>query len=87
VKFTRKASSLSASVIFKGANMKSVSVELNNGELETIKRALSNLIDGINKSFSTSNSPAASTEELFDKIVNAQKQTSPFEEALILPRY
>ena len=67
--------------------MKSVSVELNNGELETIKRALSNLIDRINKSFSTSNSPAASTEELFDKIVNAQKQTSPFEEALILPRY
>jgi len=67
--------------------MKSVSVELDNGELETIKRALSNLIDRINKSFSTSNSPAAGTEELFDKVVNAQKQTSPFEEALTLPRY
>jgi uncharacterized protein with ATP-grasp and redox domains len=74
-------------VVFKGANMKSVSVELDNGELETIKRALSNLIDRINKSFSTSNSPAAGTEELFDKVVNAQKQTSPFEEALTLPRY
>ena len=67
--------------------MKSVSVELDNGELETIKRALSNLIDHINKSFPSSNSHAASTEELFDKIVNAQKQTSPLEEALILPRY
>jgi hypothetical protein len=39
--------------------MKSVAVEFDNGELETIKRALSNLINNINKSFSTSNTPAA----------------------------
>jgi hypothetical protein len=68
--------------------MKSVAVELDNGEIETIKRSLSNLIDIINKSFSTSNSPAASAEELFDKIVNAQKKiSSSREEELILPRY
>jgi len=68
--------------------MKSVSVELDNGELETIKRALSDLIERINKSFSTSNSPAAGTEELFEKIADAQKDiSSSEEEALILPRY